>query len=164
MMFKQIHGNSSASDTPGVIAPPPIFFAVGFGAAMLLNYVHSLLIPILPAGTQWPGITLMNASAAIALWATYAMRKARTSINPLRPATSLVTSGPYRFSRNPLSVALIVLYLGLALRINTLWPMLLLLPLLIAFHYGVIQREERYLERKFGDTYRNYRSTVPRWL
>jgi protein-S-isoprenylcysteine O-methyltransferase Ste14 len=92
------------------------------------------------------------------------MRRAQTNINPLRPTTSLVTSGPYRFSRNPLSVSLVVLYLGLSLKIDTLWPLLLLLPLLIVFHFGVIQREERYLERKFGDTYRHYRSAVPRWF
>lgn len=123
-----------------------------------------MLIPLLPVGTQWPGLVLMNTSAVLALWATFAMRKARTNISPLRPATALTTSGPYRFSRNPLSIALIVLYLGLALRIDTLWPLLLLAPLLIVFHYGVIQREERYLERKFGDSYRNYRSSVPRWI
>jgi len=57
-----------------------------------------------------------------------------------------------------------VLYLGLSLRIDTLWPLLLLVPLLVVFHFGVIQREERYLERKFGDTYRNYRLAVRRWF
>ena len=106
----------------------------------------------------------MWASAIIALWATFFMGKAGTTVNPLRPTTSLVTSGPYRFSRNPLSVSLVVLYLGLSVRIDTLWPILLLLPLLLVFHYGVIQREERYLERKFGDTYRNYCSAVRRWV
>ena len=155
---------SSLSDTPGVIAPPPILFGAVFAAAMLLNWMHSLAIPLLPIGMQWPGLMLMNVSLILALWATFSMRQARTHINPLMPTTALVTSGPYRFSRNPLSMSLVVLYLGLALRINTLWPFLLLLPLLIALHYGVIQREERYLERKFGDTYRNYRLAVRRWF
>ena len=155
---------SSLSDTPGVIAPPPILAGAVFGAAMLLNWMHSLAIPLLPIGMQWPGLILMNFSLILALWATFSMRQARTNINPLLPTTPLVTSGPYRFSRNPLSVSLVVLYLGLALRIDTLWPFLLLLPLLIALHFGVIHREERYLERKFGDTYRNYCSAVRRWI
>jgi protein-S-isoprenylcysteine O-methyltransferase Ste14 len=155
---------SSVSDTPGVIAPPPVLFGVVFGAAMLLHWIHSLAIPLLPLGLEWPGNALMWASAIIALWATFFMGKAGTTVNPLRPTTSLVTSGPYRFSRNPLSVSLVVLYLGLSLRIDTLWPILLLLPLLFVFHFGVIQREERYLEKKFGDTYRNYCSAVRRWV
>ena len=155
---------SSISDTPGVIAPPLVLFPIVFGVAMLLNWIHSLAIPLLPIGTQWPGIALMDISAIIALWATFSMRRARTSINPLLPTTFLVTSGPYRFSRNPLSVSLVVLYLGVSLIVDTLWPLLLLPPLLIVYHFGVIQREERYLERKFGDTYRNYRSAVRRWF
>jgi protein-S-isoprenylcysteine O-methyltransferase Ste14 len=154
----------SDSDIANVIAPPPVLFGFGFGVAILFNWLHSLRIPLLPAGTEWPGNFLMILSGVIALWATFWMRRARTNINPLRPTTSLVTSGPFRFSRNPLSMSLVVLYLGGALRVNTLWPLLLLLPLLIVFHFGVIQREERYLERKFGDTYRSYRATVPRWL
>ncbi len=155
---------SSLSDTPGVIAPPPVLFGVVFGLAMLLHWIHSLTIPLFPAGLEWTGNALMWVSAIIALWATFFMGKAGTNINPLRPTTSLVTSGPYRFSRNPLSVSLVVLYLGLSLRIDTLWPLLLLLPLLVVFHFGVIQREERYLERKFGDSYRNYCLAVRRWF
>lgn len=155
---------STNSDTPDVIAPPLVLFGVVFGAAMLLHSLHSLAIPLFPSGLEWPGNALMWVSALLALWATFFMGRARTNINPLRPTTALVTSGPYRFSRNPMSVALVVLYLGLSVRIDTLWPLLLLLPLLIVFHFGVIQREERYLERKFGDTYRNYRSAVRRWF
>jgi protein-S-isoprenylcysteine O-methyltransferase Ste14 len=113
---------------------------------------------------QWPGIILMDISAALALWATFAMRRAKTTINPLRPTTSLVTSGPYRYSRNPLSVSLVILYLGLSLRLNWLWPLVLLPVLMVVFHFGVIQREERYLRRKFGDVYRDYCSAVPRWV
>jgi protein-S-isoprenylcysteine O-methyltransferase Ste14 len=113
---------------------------------------------------EWAGTILIDIRGLLALWATVYMVKARTRINPLRPTTALVIAGPYRFSRNPMSVSLVVLFVGLALRLDTLWPLLLLLPLLIVYHYGVVQREERYLERKFGDTYRNYRSAVRRWI
>jgi protein-S-isoprenylcysteine O-methyltransferase Ste14 len=155
---------SSLPDTPGVVAPPPVLFGFVFGIAMLLNWAHAIAIPLIPTGLEWPGNTLLWISGLIALWATFFMGRAKTTVNPLRPTTALVTSGPYRFSRNPLSVSLVVLYIGLAFRINTLWPLLLLVPLLVIFHFGVIQREERYLEGKFGQTYRDYCATVRRWI
>ena len=155
---------ASPSDKPGVIAPPPLLFGIFFGIAILFQWMHSLTIPLLPRQLQWPGMVLINISGLLFLWAAICMWRARTNINPLLPTTSLVTSGPYRFSRNPLSVSLVVLYLGLSLRLDTLWPLLLFVPLLIVFHYGVIQREERYLERKFGETYRNYCLNVRRWI
>jgi protein-S-isoprenylcysteine O-methyltransferase Ste14 len=156
---------SSLSDTSsGVIAPPPFIFCVALGVAILLQRVHSLTFPFLPLRTQWTGTALINLSGILALWAAFYMWKARTPINPLRPTKALVISGPYHFSRNPLSISLIILYVGLSLRLNTLWPLLLMPPLLIIFHYGVILREERYLEEKFGDVYRNYKMVVRRWV
>ena len=92
------------------------------------------------------------------------MHAAGTNISPLRPTTSVVTTGPFRFSRNPLYVALTLLYLGLTLAFNTWWGIVVLIPLLIIMHYGVVLREERYLEQKFGETYRQYRSQVRRYL
>lgn len=92
------------------------------------------------------------------------MRRAGTNISPSRPATALVVGGPFRFSRNPLYVALTSLFLGLTLIFNTAWGLLLSIPVLIVMHYGVILREERYLEAKFGESYRDYRASVRRWL
>jgi protein-S-isoprenylcysteine O-methyltransferase Ste14 len=155
---------SSSPDTAGVLAPPPILFAFVFGLAMLLNWIHPLAIAPRSIRMEWAGTILIDISGLLALWATVYMIKARTRINPLRPTTALVTGGPYRFSRNPMSLSLVILFVGLALRLDTLWPLLLLLPLLVVYHYGVVQREERYLERKFGDMYRNYRSVVRRWI
>jgi protein-S-isoprenylcysteine O-methyltransferase Ste14 len=155
---------SSSPDTAGVLAPPPILFAIAFGLAMLLHWIHPLAIALRSLRMEWTGTILINISGLLALWATVYMIRARTRINPLRPTTALVIAGPYRFSRNPMSVSLVILFVGLALRLDTLWPLLLLLPLLIVYHYGVVQREEKYLERKFGDTYRNYRSAVRRWI
>jgi len=155
---------ASMSDKPGVIAPPPILFGVFFGVAVILHWMHPLAIPLSPRAAIWPCRILLNASWPIALWAWHDMRSAGTHINPLRPATALVTSGPYRFSRNPLSVSLVLLYLGLAFQINSSWPLILFVPLVIVNHYGVVLREERYLEAKFGDTYRSYRAAVRRWI
>jgi len=92
------------------------------------------------------------------------MQEAGTSANPSVSATTLVVTGPFRLSRNPMYLARMFLYLGLALLANSLCILAALAPLLLVMHYGVIKREEHYLEGKFGDTYRQYRSSVRRWL
>jgi protein-S-isoprenylcysteine O-methyltransferase Ste14 len=156
--------SSPTDKSSGVIAPPPFIFGVAFGAALGLQRLYSLNIPLLHAKAEWTGMALIDFSGLLALWAAFYMWRGRTPINPMRPTRALVVTGPYRFSRNPLSVSLVILYVGMALRLNTLWPLLLTPPLLAIFHYGVIQREERYLEEKFGDEYRNYCSAVRRWF
>ena len=85
-------------------------------------------------------------------------------MSPYRPTTTLGTAGPYRYSRNPLYIALTLAYLGAAVVVNTVWPVILLPGLLLVMQWGVISREERYLERRFGDEYRRYRTRVRRWL
>ena len=92
------------------------------------------------------------------------MQRAGTNVNPSLPATTLVISGPFRFSRNPMYLARTLLYLGLGFMANALSVLLTLLPLLVVIRYGVIEREEGYLEAKFGDAYRQYRTTVRRWV
>jgi protein-S-isoprenylcysteine O-methyltransferase Ste14 len=82
----------------------------------------------------------------------------------MKPTTALVTEGPFRYSRNPIYLALTLLYVGVALLINALWILLLIVPVLLVIRYGVIAREEAYLTRKFGDTYRQYTARVQRWL
>ena len=92
------------------------------------------------------------------------MEAAGTNINPALPATTIVSSGPFRFSRNPLYLCLTLMYLGLTLAVNTWWGIAVLVPLIIVMHFGVVLREERYLEQKFGESYRQYRSSVRRYL
>jgi protein-S-isoprenylcysteine O-methyltransferase Ste14 len=112
----------------------------------------------------WVGVPVLLLGVAIVIPGRRALEAAGTNVNPSRPATAIVTAGPYRFSRNPLYVGLTLLYCGLTLAFNTWWGIVLLAPVLIVMHSGVVLREERYLERKFGDTYRQYRSRVRRYL
>ena len=109
------------------------------------------------------GITLL-CGAALAVWSRHTLQGARTSPDPRRPVTALVVHGPFHFSRNPMYLARTLLYLGLALMADAFWTVLMLLPLLTAIRYGVIEREERYLEGRFGAAYRQYRRSVRRWL
>jgi protein-S-isoprenylcysteine O-methyltransferase Ste14 len=156
----------TSTDIPGVIAPPPVLFAVFFGVGVALNFVHPLPIPLSDRAKSWVCGILLNASWPLALWASAAMHNAGTRINPLRPVSALVTSGPFRFSRNPLSVSLVLLYLGLGFhsRIDSLWVLVLFPVLLVVNHFGITLREERYLTAKFGEEYREYCGRVRRWV
>jgi protein-S-isoprenylcysteine O-methyltransferase Ste14 len=112
----------------------------------------------------WPGLALVALSVGLAIWGRQALVSAGTNVNPYRPSTAIVDSGPYRFTRNPLYVALTLMYVGLTLAFDTWWGFILLVPVLIIMHLGVIRREERYLEGKFGESYRGYRARVRRYL
>ena len=110
------------------------------------------------------GFALATISGILALWAFIVMRRAGTHIDTRRPALAVVTTGPFRFTRNPLYLSLVLLTLGLALIFNIAWAAILLIPVTIIVHYGVIRREECYLESKFGETYLEYKRKVRRWV
>ena len=151
------------ADNPGVIVWPPLLFGVVLSAVLLLGWLWPLPDFSRPA-TVWVGVTLLFLGAGLNVWGALSLRKAGTNINPSLPSTALVTSGPFRFSRNPLYVAGSLLFLGLSFVLNNLWGVLALVPLLVVMHYGVILREERYLEAKFGESYRQYCSAVRRYF
>ena len=154
---------SERPDNPGVIVFPPLLFAGTLIVGLLLQWVMPwYVLPHLLARSL--GVLLVVLSILIASWARATMRKAGTNINPNKPSLAIATQGPFRFSRNPLYLSLLGLYLGITLLFNTLWPLLLAVPLLFVAHYGIIRREERYLEAKFGDSYRTYRARVRRWF
>ena len=154
---------ATAADNAGVVVLPPLLYGVAFVAVLALRWFWPL--PILGhAIAFWSGIALAMIAVAIAVWGSRTMRMAGTNVNPSLPTTVVVTSGPFRFSRNPLYVALTLFYLGLTLALDTWWGIVVLVPLLTILHYGVVLREERYLEQKFGEAYRQYRSSVRRYL
>lgn len=152
------------TDSPGVIILPPVLYGVAVLLALLLNWVWPLSILPNTATAIWSGVPLLLLSGALALWGKRSMKQAGTNINPLQPSTSLVIKGPFRFSRNPLYLSLTILFAGLSLIANNLWGLIALVPVLVILHFGVILREERYLEAKFGESYRQYCSQVRRWL
>lgn len=152
-----------AADRANVIAPPPLIFAGALALGILAGRIDPQ--PLLPAViAPWLGSGLCLLSMPIGGSAFYALRQARTPVDPRKATTAIVRTGAFRFSRNPLYVALTLLYLGIAALCNSLWIGLLVVPVLVIVRFGVIGREERYLERKFGDAYRRYRAEVRRWL
>lgn len=152
-------------DTPGVIAPPPLLFlgALAIGAALdfgLLRFSTGL-----PGWFRFGvGAVLAAAAVGLAAGALLRFRRAGTAVEPWRPSTALVTDGVYRFTRNPIYLAMALLYVALALAMDSAVVLVLLPPVMALVQVGVIAREERYLERKFDDEYRRYRAAVRRWV
>ena len=152
-----------AADRPGVIVVPPLLYLAALVLGMLMNWAFPWP---LPGGivVRLIGVVVV----ALGIWVAWVARgefdRAGTNVNPIHPATTIVTSGPFRWSRNPMYVAMAVAWIGLALATRTGW-FLFLLPLLLAvMHWGVILREERYLERKFGALYTEYKQRVRRYI
>jgi len=155
--------NEQVSDNPGVIAFPPAIY----GVTLAIGLVISFMFPVnfLPRLISLPIATIAMISAGwFSTSAFRVMNRAQTAIDPAKPATAIVSDGVFKLSRNPLYLSLTLLYLGISLLFNALWALLLLLPLLVVVQIGVIQREEVYLERKFGDEYLRYKTQVRRWL
>lgn len=150
-------------DTAGVIAPPPLIYAATLGLALLLH--QRVPLPVVPRKIKnLLGSILIGGAIVPASLALRGMRKAGTNVNPTQPTTALIVEGPYRFTRNPIYLGMTALYTGIAILANTLWPILLLPGVLFVMTRGVIEREEAYLEQKFGKQYVAYKEKVRRWI
>src|SRR3989440_4441180 len=150
-------------DNPGVIAPPPLIYAGPLAVGLLLNLKFPMrFLPRKVAAIL--GVTLIGASVGLVSQAYQRMRRAGTNVDPYEPATVLVTEGPFKFTRNPLYLSVTLFYAGVATLVNALWAMLLLPIVLFVVNREVIEREERYLERKFGEQYMKYKGRVRRWI
>jgi protein-S-isoprenylcysteine O-methyltransferase Ste14 len=155
--------SGATQDNPGVIAPPPLIYA----GALAIGLIMHRLFPVkfFPgAAARLLGRVCMGISGILAVSAFLEMRRAGTHVDPAQPATALVTQGPFRLTRNPLYLSLTLLYAGIALMVNSLWAIVMLPGALLVIRYGVINREERYLERTFGDQYLSYKAKVRRWI
>jgi protein-S-isoprenylcysteine O-methyltransferase Ste14 len=153
----------AARDHAGIFVPAPLVYALFFLAGLALDRLVPL--PRMPLAIGRPaGALLALGAVALDLWSGARMRAARTTPIPLRPTTAIVTRGPYRFTRNPMYLGMLLFYVGLALFLGRLWPLALAPAVVWVLSATVIAREERYLEGKFGDEYRQYRARVRRWV
>ncbi|MGF1628474.1 MAG: methyltransferase family protein [Kiloniellaceae bacterium] len=157
---------SATEDTAGVVLPPPVIYLGGLLPGLLADRL--LALPALPGlagrGGLYLGAALGLLGLALVLIAAGRFFRAGTAIQPHQPASALVTGGLYRLSRNPIYLGITLLYLGLVAGFASLGALALLPVVLLAMEFGVIRREERYLERRFGQAYRDYRARVRRWI
>ena len=154
------------SATAGVIARPPLLFV----AAVLLGRAADYLLfvpfnlPQLGLARWIIGGVLLLAGVAGASAGIRDFVRAATPVPTNAPTRALVTTGLHGWSRNPIYVGMLLIYGGIGLVAESPWILILTLPLALTIRYGVIEREEAYLERRFGDAYREYKSRVRRWL
>ena len=150
--------------TAQVIIRPPLAWALAVIAGLALNWLVPLpFLPVdLPAG--WLGAIVFVFALALVAWAIVTITRAGSNVPTNLPTTTIVESGPYRFTRNPIYLGMFLGLIGLAFAFRNLWLLMMLVPFALVIRYGVVAREETYLERKFGDVYRGYRLRVRRWL
>ncbi len=150
-------------DNASVIAPPPLIYLFPLILGLRLN--RKFPAPFLPnRSSRLAGWPVLGAGIALAVWFNRTMREADTPVSPQKPVSRVVTDGPFRYTRNPGYLSLAMIYAGISTLRNSLWSILLLPVVLLVIRYGVIAREERYLERKFGEEYLAYKSRVRRWI
>jgi protein-S-isoprenylcysteine O-methyltransferase Ste14 len=130
---------------------------------LLLGWVSPA--PFLPNNVgHLVGVATVAVALSIGGSALMTLRRAHTSPNPNRPTVALVESGVFRYSRNPIYLSMFLLYLGITAFVNVVWLLLLIPIWFLSVNYSVVRREEKYLERKFGDAYMRYKAHVRRWI
>lgn len=150
-------------DNAGVVAPPPLIYTGVLAAGLFADRLWP--VAFLPRWlSRALGVPLILGGLLIGIFGVREMRRAGTNVDPYRPTTAIVTGGPYQFTRNPLYVSMTMIYCGVSARSNALAPVLLLPAILAVMRRGVIEREEAYLERKFGEDYLSYKARVRRWV
>jgi len=151
-------------DSSGAAVRPPIVWALTAIAGLVLDRLYPL--PFLPAAVPagWLGGVVFLASLALLIWAATTFRRAGTQIQTTQPTTTIVEEGPYGYTRNPIYIGMFLGLVGLAVGFDSLWLLILLGPFYLVIRYGVVAREEAYLDLKFGDVYRDYKARVRRWL
>ncbi len=155
--------NPKPHDGPGLSIPPPVIYTTALLVGIGLNYVWPT--SLLPSPWRYiVGIVITVVASVVITPVLTRFRRAGTPFDVRKPALTLITDGPYRFSRHPSYGALTLLYIGVALLLDNRWVLILAVPLLLVMDQWVVRKKERHLEAKFGEEYRRYKSAVRRWL
>ncbi len=149
-------------DHPDLPVKPPIIYVVALAVGVAIHWAWPMQAR--PEGWAVLGIAVSVLAIALIEWASFTFRRSGTNVVPWKPATTVVARGPYALSRNPIYVGFALFQVGLGLWTNRLAVVLMVVPAIIVTNAVVIRREERYLERKFGAAYLEYKRRVRRWV
>ena len=156
----------SETNTAGVIARPPFMFLGSLLAGFLVNWLLPLPFPVAWASmVTWiiAGLLILIGLSVFAAGIRN-FTGAGTPVPTSEPTRALVTTGIHGITRNPIYLGMFLIYAGIGIAVQNLWILILLVPLAIAMRYGVVAREETYLEKLFGEAYRDYKIRVRRWI
>jgi protein-S-isoprenylcysteine O-methyltransferase Ste14 len=159
--------SQQSTDTPGLIMPPPFFLLIALGLAVVLDWTTGpsfLAAAGFDSLQSWIGLAVLLVAICLAVTGFRTFTRAGTNVDPFQPALKLVTSGPYRFTRNPMYLGMVLFLVGASLMFSIEWGLLLTPPLWLAYDRLVVAREEAYLSRKFGEPYRAYLGRTRRWI
>ena len=145
--------------------PPPLVFLACIGAGVLLGrVVRPLVLPIPAAPRIAAGALVIAAGLALVIWAFGPFRRTGQDPAPWKPSPSLIAEGPYRFTRNPMYLAMVTVQLGVGVCAGNVWILLLAPLALVLVHFIAVLPEEAYLGERFGQDYARYRASVRRYF
>ena len=156
---------ATSHDHPNVIVFPPVILATTVVLACMLQWLWplGLLEEVNQAFRVGAGGMAILIGVSLVAAGRNSLVRLGTNVSPLLPTTALATGGIYSWTRNPLYTGGTFVMLGIAFVFTLDWLLLLLVPAMLILHFGVVRNEERYLERKFGDSYREYKASVARY-
>ncbi len=154
-----------AKDHPGVYMPPPLLYVATFLISIAIQKQWPLPVMFFQTNVAIiSGVTFLVLGITITLPALVRFWKTRNTLVTIKPANSLQTTGIYAISRNPMYLGLLILYVAIAFFKGSLWTFIFIPLVILGITYLVIRKEEKYLNRAFGDNYVEYRNKVRRWI
>ena len=153
-------------DNAGVIAPPPLIALAAVLIGVLLDWLlpaYVLVVLLSLEARIGVGVLLIVGGFVLGLSGRNTFVRSGTHVNPYKPSSALVTTGIFAHVRNPMYVGLAFLVAGIGIALASDWTLVMLVAAALTIHYGVVKREESYLEAKFGEPYRQYMASVPRY-
>ena len=158
--------SSLDTDHPDVPVPPPVMILVGLLIGIILDRLSPLPIPQITGRSSQIILAscLLAIGSALVLGCIYMMKQAKTNVPVHMPSKTLITTGLYELTRNPIYLGQFLFYLSMCIFFQSAWSMAFFLPIVLMFHYAVVLPEEEYLTKKFGKVYLAYKKAVPRWV
>jgi protein-S-isoprenylcysteine O-methyltransferase Ste14 len=155
--------SATQGDRPDVVIFPPLLFAICLVLGVAFFFVCPYRFPLSP-WARGGGAAFGIAALSLTVWGKRVMEAAGTNVRPDLPALAIVSSGPFAYTRNPLYLGVLATFAGVGIALASPAFLTVLVPLYVVLRFGVVSREERYLQAKFGGAYRDYKSQVRRWI